>query len=177
MKDVSGKVLEGLEKIPMILDSARRFLRLFGEAEALRARSSELYAAVLEALGHILEYLRQRTASKRFLRATAAFFQQQSWEADLTSKIDKIADARDEFNLEADVCHKEADSAGHRGTVEEIRKLDVRLEEARKENQRVQAVIEEVNLRLGKLQPYMNELIVLLTANPELKKVAIQLCE
>lgn len=56
------------------------------------------------ALGRMLEYLRHNACRK----VTKAFFKQQSFQSDLLMKIEDIAAARDDFNTEAELCHKEA---------------------------------------------------------------------
>ena len=51
----------------------------------------------------MLEYLKHNACRK----VLKAFIKQQSFQSDLVQKIEDIATARDDFNAEAELCHKE----------------------------------------------------------------------
>lgn len=103
MRKVAKKILDALQLIPSILSGARRVLNIFRDHEALEDKSKGLYLSILAAMGHMLEYLKRRSDRK----VIEAVFKQQSFEADLLTKIEDITKVRDAFNDESELCHKE----------------------------------------------------------------------
>lgn len=79
-------------------------LNIYRDSPRLVELSDALYQSVLAALGRMLEYLKHH-ACRKILKA---FIKQQSFQSDLVRKIEDIASARDDFNTEAELCHKEA---------------------------------------------------------------------
>ncbi|KAJ4416468.1 hypothetical protein N0V82_006733 [Gnomoniopsis sp. IMI 355080] len=103
MRNVAKEILDALHAIPSILTGARRVLNVFRDQEILKDKSKALYNSILTAMGHMLEYLR-RKSTRKMLKVV---FKQQSFEADLLTKIEDITKARNEFNEESELCHKE----------------------------------------------------------------------
>lgn len=104
MRKVAEAVLDGLHQIPAILSSVQRVLGIFKDSERLQELSDTIYRSILDALGRMLEYLKRRSLRK----VMKAMIKQQAFESDLLKKIEEVAKARDDFNIEAELCHKEA---------------------------------------------------------------------
>ncbi|KAL1878293.1 hypothetical protein Daus18300_002211 [Diaporthe australafricana] len=104
LRRVADTVLNELHRIPAILSSVQRVLNIYRDSTKLVELSDAIYQSVLVSLGRMLEYLRHNACRK----VTKAFFKQQSFQSDLLMKIEDIAVARDDFNTEAELCHKEA---------------------------------------------------------------------
>lgn len=104
MRDVANAIFDALCRIPVILGGAKRVLRLYGDSKRLQDLSDELYTSILGGLGYMMEYLK-RKSSKKLLKA---FFKQGNFESCLEEKIKAISAAKDAFNEEAEMCHKEA---------------------------------------------------------------------
>lgn len=104
MRNVAGKLLDALHLIPSILLGAQRVLNVFHGQKSLEEKSNVLYLSIISAMGHMLAYLQE----KRGWKVIKATFKQQHFEADLVEKIENIKTARDDFNEECELCHKEA---------------------------------------------------------------------
>jgi hypothetical protein len=119
MKKVADEVMEALHEIPTILNGAQRVLGVYQGSKALEKASSELYCAVIRALGHMLGYLRQsNSAFSKTMKVVSAAFKGAGFQSTLTDKINTIAKVRDSFNQEADICQKEMLKANSDGVVE-----------------------------------------------------------
>lgn len=103
MKNVADKVMEALQQIPTLISSAQRVLQIYKDSDQLKILSTSFYGSILAALGHILEYLRQKSLWK----ALKAGFQQASFEKLLLEKVDNVTKDRNAFNDEANICQKE----------------------------------------------------------------------
>ena len=113
MRHVAQTVLDGLHRIPSILIGAQRVMKIFPDDKDLQAQCDVLYTTVLEALGCMLHYLKEKSAKK--LRS--ALFKQDAFEQDLELKITKIETERDTLNERALYCHMET-MEKHRRTME-----------------------------------------------------------
>ncbi|EFX01024.1 hypothetical protein CMQ_5966 [Grosmannia clavigera kw1407] len=103
MSHVKDAVMEALLQIPFLLNSAQRVLAIYDKKPTLIALSKSFYVSILTAIGHILHYLRQKSA-KKVLKAIVT---PTSFEKGLLAKVQAITTARDAFNAEADICQKE----------------------------------------------------------------------
>lgn len=158
MRDVANAIFDALCRIPVILGGAKRVLRLHSDSKRLKDLSDELYTSILGGLGYMMEYLK-RKSSKKLLKA---FFKQGNFESRLEEKIKAISAAKDAFNEEAEMCHKEAvQSLVHlnEGQAGKIQKL-IDIHEA--ENKRTR---EEDLLLNQKSQIVLDLVIKLLNAN------------
>ncbi|KAI0199495.1 hypothetical protein F4808DRAFT_461815 [Astrocystis sublimbata] len=106
MRNVAKQVLDGLHRIPDILNGARRVLRIFEHDDNLLDQSRKLYTSVLTALGHMLEYLKTKGFRKRAREIIKATFQGESFALGLEQKIKDVQSECDRFNEEAEYCHK-----------------------------------------------------------------------
>lgn len=104
MRNIAHKLLNALSLIPSILSGAQRVLNVFRDQKSLEEKSQVLYLSILSAMGHMLAYLQE----KRVWKVLKATFKQQNFEAGLVEKIENITTARDDFNDECELCHKEA---------------------------------------------------------------------
>ncbi|KAK3319665.1 hypothetical protein B0T19DRAFT_432841 [Cercophora scortea] len=158
MRNVAEKVLDALCQIPIILSGTRRVLSIFQESQELQKCSRALYKSVLLGLGHMLEYLRRKSAWK----VLKAGFKQQSFESGLVDKIDDITKQRDAFNDEAELCHKEvvhrlekASEKSGNEIKDEMRAISVIISAARAEEERARRAIADglhlVAMRVGEL--------------------------
>jgi hypothetical protein len=82
----------------------QRVLNIYQNSTKLVELSDAIYQSVLVALGRMLEYLRHNACRK----VLKALIKQQSFQSSLVIQIEDIAAARDEFNTEAELCHKES---------------------------------------------------------------------
>ncbi|KAK3994345.1 hypothetical protein QBC44DRAFT_357241 [Cladorrhinum sp. PSN332] len=100
---VRDKVLEALQQIPTILNSAQRVLNIYKDSEKLKEFSKAFYLSTLSVLGHILNYLR-RKASSNLIKVV---FQPGTFQEELFQKMEQLTNDRNAFNEEADLCQKE----------------------------------------------------------------------
>ncbi|KAK4222704.1 hypothetical protein QBC38DRAFT_503785 [Podospora fimiseda] len=100
---VRDKILEALQQIPSILNSAQRVLNIYHDSAKLKELSKAFYISTLSVLGHILHYLR-RKASSNLMKVV---FQPGSFQEDLFLKLEQLTKDRNAFNEEADLCQKE----------------------------------------------------------------------
>ncbi|KAK4465050.1 hypothetical protein QBC42DRAFT_262380 [Cladorrhinum samala] len=103
LTQIRDKILEALQQIPTILNSAQRVLNIYKDSDGLKSLSKAFYMSTLAVLGHILNYLR-RKASSNILKVV---FQPGTFQEDLIQKLDQVTRDRNAFNEEADICQKE----------------------------------------------------------------------
>jgi hypothetical protein len=104
LRSIADEVLGELARIPSILSSVQRVLKIFPGSTKLVELSDAIYHSVLVALGRMLEYLK-RKACRKFM---GALIKQDVFQSDLQKAIKDIEVSRDEFNAEADLLTKEA---------------------------------------------------------------------
>ncbi|KAK4220519.1 hypothetical protein QBC38DRAFT_526643 [Podospora fimiseda] len=100
---VRDRVLEALQQIPTILNSAQRVLNIYHDSAKLKELSKAFYISTLSVLGHILNYIR-RKASRNLMKVV---FQPGSFQEELFQKLEQLTKDRNAFNEEADLCQKE----------------------------------------------------------------------
>lgn len=193
MRKVADTILKQLHQIPAILSSVQRVLNIYRNSTKLVELSDAIYQSVLVALGRMLEYLRHNACRK----VMKAFVKQQSFQSDLLTKIEDIATARDEFNAEAEMCHKEAcqrlqDATERRGdrVEDEIANLrqivTVAQNEQERSSQKIQeyfelmghnyfeltAEVKELKQRQERKDRVMEYLLELLKSEPKVNEAA-----
>ncbi|KAK0642941.1 hypothetical protein B0T16DRAFT_174338 [Cercophora newfieldiana] len=151
MRKIADMILEKFSEIPILLSGTRRVLSIFKDSSDLHTHSKALYTSILSAIGHMLHYLKRKSGGKTL----KAFFGQESFEFELTRKIEDVAKQRDVFNEHAELCHKEAlrrleettkssaeaNDRNADGIKTEIRSLRLVVRAADEERERVQRAI------------------------------------
>ena len=128
LSKVHGEVLDALERIPGIIDSAQRVLRIYNDSERLECLSKSFYMSILSALGHIMHYLQEKASSR-----IKVFLMPSGFKEQLIKNIDAIAKDKDAFNEEANICQKEmlerVENQGEQ-TGDDIRRMEQTLNAA-----------------------------------------------
>lgn len=104
MNHVQKAVMEALLVTPLLLDNTQRLLAIYKHKETLISLCRAVYLSILEAVGQILYYQRQKT-TKQIIKAVLT---PGTFERKLLQKIEAIMTDRDALNAEVDLCQKEA---------------------------------------------------------------------
>ncbi|KAI0404663.1 hypothetical protein F4802DRAFT_565879 [Xylaria palmicola] len=180
MRNVAKQVLDGLHRIPDILNGARRVLQIFGHDDSLLNQSRKLYTSVLTALGHMLEYFKTKGVRKSAQEIIKATFQQDSFASGLEQKIKDVESERDRFNEEAEYCHKETVNEHQRleranATIfqQQTETLSTTLIISAREIKRAQEATQSVVIYLeGRMKGLENLLLQLFQDNPKAVEAA-----
>ncbi|KAF2855695.1 hypothetical protein T440DRAFT_161170 [Plenodomus tracheiphilus IPT5] len=103
LREINSQILNALANIPMLVDKSQRLLAAYSTSEDLQQHCAKLYVAVLQTLGDMLQFYRERAVRK----AIKVVFTQSSFKSALVDRITILQRCEEAINSESATCDTE----------------------------------------------------------------------